>query len=60
VPVNEDYRIFFPPDVDHVYFHYRRDATSYPIAKGVFNGFDFGGEGVDISRHGSSLKAHVF
>lgn len=57
VPVNEDYRIFFPPDVDHVYFHYRRDATSYPIAKGVFNGFDFGGEGVDISRHGSSLKS---
>lgn len=51
VPVNTDYEIFFPPDVDHVYFHYRRSVTSYPIAYGEYNGFKFPKEGKDIRKH---------
>ncbi len=51
VPVNPDYEIFFPPDVDYVSFHYRRSHTTYPIAEGMFNGFRFQDGGVDIRRH---------
>ncbi|MBQ4599464.1 MAG: DUF5107 domain-containing protein [Clostridia bacterium] len=51
VPVNPTYEIFFPSDVDHVHFHYRRSNTTYPIAKGHFNGYTFDEPGVDISKH---------
>ncbi|MBQ4638508.1 MAG: DUF5107 domain-containing protein [Clostridia bacterium] len=50
VPVNEDYELFFPPDVHFVQFHYRKNVTSFPIAKGVYNGIRMG-EGVDIRKH---------
>ena len=52
VPVHEDYRIFFPGDVRHVYFHYRRNAASYPIGSGFYNGHDFG-DAVELTRHGN-------
>ena len=51
VPVNPQYEIFFPEDVDHVHFHYRRSNTTFPIARGPFNGYKFPNEGVDISKH---------
>ena len=51
VPVNPDYEIFFPSDVDHVHFHYRRSNTTYPIANGMFNGYRYEEGGVDISKH---------
>ncbi len=52
VPVNPQYEIFFPPDVDHVKFHHRRSATTFPMAKGIFNGYNFDDEnGTDISKH---------
>lgn len=51
VPVNPDYEIFFPPDVDYVNFHYRRSHTTYPIAHGMFNGFRYDDGGVDIRKH---------
>ncbi len=50
VPVNEQYRLFFPPDVHYVQFHYRKNVTSYPVASGVYNGIRMG-EGTDISYH---------
>ena len=53
VPVNEDYRIFFPPDVSYVNFHYKRSVTTYPVASnalGVFNGIRYERD-TDISRH---------
>lgn len=50
VPVNEEYQVFFPPDVSYVNFHYHRSVTSYPIARGTYNGIRFG-EGVDIRYH---------
>ena len=46
VPVNESYELFFPPDVHFVQFHYRKNVTSFPIAKGVYNGIRMG-EGKD-------------
>ena len=48
VSVNENYRLFFPHDVDHVVHHYRTVSTSWPVAKGNYSGCDFGG-GTDIS-----------
>lgn len=57
VPVNKDYEIFFPDDVDYVNFHYRRSATSYPVANGSFNGFVFEKGGVDISKHFNTKPA---
>ncbi len=51
VPVNTDYELFFPSDVNHVYFHYRRSVASFPIAYGNYNGFKFDKEGTDISKH---------
>ena len=50
VPVNENYRLLFPPDVRYVQFHYRKNVTSYPVASGVYNGIRMG-DGVDISYH---------
>ncbi len=50
VPVNEQYRLFFPPDVQHVQFHYRKNVTTYPIAQGQYNGIRLG-KGTDISYH---------
>ncbi len=50
VPVNQEYRLVFPPDVNYVQFHYRKNVTSYPIAGGVYNGIRMG-DGVDISYH---------
>ena len=42
VPVNKNYRLFFPDDVDHVVHHYRAYSASWPIAKGKYGGCDFG------------------
>ena len=50
VPVNEQYQIFFPPDVRYVNFHYHLSVTTFPVATGVFNGIRMG-EGTDITWH---------
>jgi len=59
VPVNESYQIFFPPDVSHVHFHYKRSVTGYPLADCMFNGIDFG-RGVDIRWHKNVREATSF
>ncbi len=50
VPVNEQYRLVFPPDVHYVQFHYRKNVTPYPVASGVYNGIRMG-NGMNISYH---------
>ncbi|MBQ4154197.1 MAG: DUF5107 domain-containing protein [Clostridia bacterium] len=58
VPVNEDYRIFFPKDVTYVNFHYLKSRTTYPIAGNcVFNGIDMMKDTVDISWHKNTKQA---
>ena len=57
VPVNEEYRIFFPPDVKYVNFHYLKSRISYPIAgNNVFNGIPMM-EDRDISWHKNTKQA---
>ncbi len=60
VPVDESYRIFFPPDVNYVRFHYKRSVTTYPIANndrfGAFNGIYYDGD-TDISQHKNTRQA---
>lgn len=59
VPVNEQYSIFFPEDVNYVRFHYKRSVTTYPIADnrfGAYNGILYDGE-TDISQHKNTRQA---
>ena len=56
VSVNDQYQIFFPPDVTHVVFHSKHEMAHFPIAREVYCGFDLT-KGVDISWHANSAKA---
>lgn len=60
VPVNENYSVFFPEDVNYVRFHYKRSVTEFPIANnrrfGAYNGFLFNGD-TDISQHKNTHPA---
>lgn len=47
VHTNEQYQVFFPPDVTSVTYHARREVAAFPIANGIYNGIDFG-SGTDI------------
>lgn len=53
VPVNNDYRTVFPPDVEWVNDHDRRAVISWPIAKGTYHTarpYNYG-DGTDLSRY---------
>jgi len=48
VPVNDDYQSVFPPDMQAVYDHGKRDVSAFPIARGEYYKVDYS-RGVDIS-----------
>ncbi|WP_099467608.1 DUF5107 domain-containing protein [Konateibacter massiliensis] len=50
VAVNDDTQSIFPPDVQAVMDHGKRDVSSFPIATGMYYKHDYS-EGVDISRY---------
>ncbi len=50
VHVNDHYQSVFPPDVNAVYDHGRRDVSTFPIATGTYYKVDYSA-GVDISRY---------
>ncbi|MBS1668397.1 MAG: DUF5107 domain-containing protein [Bacteroidetes bacterium] len=50
VSVDENYQSVFPPDVNAVFDHGRRDVSSFPIATGVYYKVDYA-PGTDISRY---------
>jgi tetratricopeptide (TPR) repeat protein len=50
VKVNDDYQSVFPPDVNAVFDHGKRDVSEFPIAKGTYYKVDYS-KGVDISRY---------
>lgn len=50
VHVNEHYQSIFPPDVNAVFDHGRRDVSEFPVAKGVYYKVDYS-PGTDISRY---------
>ena len=50
VPVNDNTKSIFPPDVHAVFDHGKRDVSSFPIANGIYYKHDYS-EGVDISRY---------
>lgn len=57
VPVNEQYRIFFPKDVTYVNFHYLKSRANYPMAGNcIYNGIDMK-EPIDISWHKNTRQA---
>jgi tetratricopeptide (TPR) repeat protein len=50
VRANDDYQSVFPPDVDAVFDHGKRDVSSFPIATGTYYKVDYA-PGTDISRY---------
>jgi tetratricopeptide (TPR) repeat protein len=50
VKVNDDYQSVFPPDVNAVFDHGKRDVSEFPIAKGTYYKIDYS-PGTDISRY---------
>jgi len=50
VSVNDFYHSVFPPDVNAVFDHGRRDVSTFPIATGTYYKQDYSA-GVDISRY---------
>jgi len=50
VKANDDYQSVFPPDVNAVFDHGKRDVSEFPIAKGTYYKVDYS-PGTDISRY---------
>lgn len=50
VKVNEHYQSVFPPDVNAVFDHGKRDVTSFPVATGTYYKVDYS-PGTDISNY---------
>ena len=50
VKVNDDYQSVFPPDVNAVFDHGKRDVSSFPIATGTYYKVDYT-PGTDISKY---------
>jgi len=48
VHVNDQYQSVFPPDVQAVYDHGKRDVSAFPVARGEYYKVDYS-RGVDIS-----------
>ena len=56
VPVNKDYQIFFPKDVGHVSFHYKKATGAYPVMDTYYNVQDARG-GLDIRFQKNTYQA---
>ena len=50
VVVHDDYQSVFPPDVNAVFDHGKRDVSSFPIATGTYYKVDYS-PGTDISNY---------
>ncbi|MDR8389530.1 DUF5107 domain-containing protein [Aliifodinibius sp. S!AR15-10] len=50
VSVNDHYQSVFPPDVNAVFDHGKRDVATFPIAKGTYYKVDYS-PGTDISKY---------
>ncbi len=47
VHADTNYQVIFPPSVQYITYHGKSWMTTWPIADGVFNGYNF--KGIDIS-----------
>ena len=59
VHVNEQYQVFFPPDVHSVVFHARQFTAEFPYVKGFYYAEDFG-DGTDVSFYKNIRGATSF
>ena len=50
VKVNDHYQSIFPPDVNAVFDHGKRDVSTFPVARGTYYKIDYSA-GVDISKY---------
>jgi tetratricopeptide (TPR) repeat protein len=51
VHADSAYQVIFPPSVQYVTFHGKRDMTTWPIADSWFNNYDFTGMDVSWWKH---------
>ena len=62
VHANRDYQVIFPPDVQWVTNHGKREFSAWPVSRSVYNGTDFT-RGVDVSwwkNHPGSTSMFVW
>jgi len=59
VHVNDNYKALFPPDIDYVTYHAKKDVTTFPNVKGMFAGVDYG-DGTDISWYKNVMFPQSF
>ncbi len=57
VNANDQYQIIFPPATQWVTYHGKRDFAAWPIARGRYNGTDFGA-GTDVSWYRNHQSAN--
>jgi tetratricopeptide (TPR) repeat protein len=60
VHINDQYQVFFPPDVHYAVFHTKEFVVSYPVAKGPYSGGSDFDVGVDISWYKNLEAATSF
>ena len=58
VAVNDHYQSVFPPDVNAVFDHGKRDVSTFPIATGTYYKIDYSA-GVDISNYRNLLVPDI-
>ncbi len=51
VHADSSYQVIFPPSVQYVTFHGKRDMTAWPIADSRFNNYDFTGYDISWWKH---------
>ncbi|TVQ23280.1 MAG: DUF5107 domain-containing protein [Spirochaetaceae bacterium] len=51
--VDETYQVIYPPSVQYITYHHKRDVTAWPVADCRFNDFEY--EGMDLSMWKNTL-----
>ncbi len=51
VHVDENYQVIFPPSVQYITYHHKRDITAWPVADSRFNGFEYAGYDLSLWKN---------
>jgi tetratricopeptide (TPR) repeat protein len=51
VHVDETYQVIFPPSVQYITYHHKRDITSWPVADCRFNDFEYAGYDLSLFKN---------
>jgi tetratricopeptide (TPR) repeat protein len=51
VHANEDYQVIFPPSVEYVTQHHKREMTTWPISDRRYNRYDYSGKDISMWKN---------